>query len=89
MVDVFLEQPILNPSYYYIKHFSKHIIKGSKRIMSASHSVMHNVFLRPDGTFVIVLMNDQEQDYHVYSTHSLLKFDTILPSHSIQTIIIK
>jgi len=50
---------------------------------------MHNVFLRPDGTYVIVLMNDHEHDYHVYSRHSLLKFDTNLPAHSIQTIIIK
>ena len=89
MVDVFPEQPILNPSYYYIKHFSKHITKGSKRIISSSQSIMHNVFLRPDGAYVIVLMNDQEHDYHVYSRHSLLKFDTKLPAHSIQTIVIK
>jgi glucosylceramidase len=88
MVDVFPEKGILNPSYYYIKHFSKHIVNGSKRYMTSSKHVLHNVFLRPDGTHVIVIMNLYEEPYRVYSSHQALKFETILPPHSIQTMIL-
>lgn len=88
MVDVFPEKGILNPSYYYIKHFSKHIVNGSKRYMTSSKHVLHNLFLRPDGTHVIVIMNLYEEPYRVYSCHQALKFETILPPHSIQTMIL-
>lgn len=88
MVDVFPEKGILNPSYYYIKHFSKHIVNGSKRYMTSSKHILHNLFLRPDGTHVIVIMNLYEEPYRVYSCHQALKFETILPPHSIQTMIL-
>ena len=89
MVDVFPETMILNPSYFYIKHFSKHIPKGSKRMFSSSQSILHNVFLRPDGSYVAVLLNLHDVDYHVSSHHNHVNFETYLPAHSIQTIIIK
>ena len=89
MVDVFPETMILNPSYFYIKHFSKHIPKGSKRMFSSNHTILHNVFLRPDGSYVAVLLNLHDVDYHVSSHHNHVNFETYLPAHSIQTIIIK
>ena len=89
MVDVFPETMILNPSYFYIKHFSKHIPKGSKRMFSSNHTILHNVFLRPDGSYVAVLLNLHDVDYHVSSHHNHVNFETYLPARSIQTIIIK
>jgi glucosylceramidase len=88
MVDVFPEKAIMNPSYYYIKHFSKHITKGSKRYITSSKHLLHNVFLRPDGSNVIVIMNTNQEAYHVHSSHPTLHFETIVPPRSIQTIIL-
>ena len=89
MVDVFPETMILNPSYFYIKHFSKHIPKGSKRFFSSGQRILHNVFIRPDGSYVAVLLNLHDVDYRVSSHHNHVNFETYLPAHSIQTIIIK
>jgi glucosylceramidase len=88
MVDVFPEKEILNPSYYYIQHFSKHVPKGSIRRQSSSKEVLHNVFLRPDGKYVVVMMNESDEIKRVFSKHPSLEFDTFLPPHSIQTMIL-
>jgi glucosylceramidase len=88
MVDVFPEKEILNPSYYYIQHFSKHVPKGSIRRQSSSKEVLHNVFLRPDGKYVVVMMNESDEFKRVFSNHSLIEFNTFLPPHSIQTMIL-
>jgi glucosylceramidase len=88
MVDVFPEKEILNPSYYYIQHFSKHVPKGSIRRHSSSKEVLHNVFLRPDGKYVVVMMNESDEFKRVFSNHSLIEFNTFLPPHSIQTMIL-
>ena len=88
MVDVFPEKEIFNPSYYYIQHFSKHVPKGSRRRHSSSNNVLHNVFIRPDGKSVVVLMNETDDTKHVFSNHQKLHFDTFLPPHSIQTLIL-
>lgn len=89
MVDVFPETMILNPSYFYMKHFSKHIPKGSKRLFSSSQNILQNIFLRPDGSYVAVLLNLHDEAYHVSSHHKLIDFETYLPAHSIQTMILK
>lgn len=88
MVDVFPEKAILNPSYYYIQHFSKHVPKGSIRRHSSSKEVLHNVFLRPDGKYVVVIMNESDEYKRVFSKHKEIQFDTCLPPHSIQTMIL-
>ena len=88
MIDIFPEKEIRNPSYFYIKHFSKHVTKGSIRRQSSSNHVLHNVFLRPDGKYVVVIMNETDDGQHVFSKHSSVTFDTFLPPHSIQTLIL-
>ena len=85
---LFPEKGIFNPSYYYIQHFSKHVPKGSRRRHSSSNNVLHNVFIRPDGKSVVVLMNETDDTKHVFSKHQKLQFDTFLPPHSIQTLIL-
>ncbi|MGB1097447.1 MAG: glycoside hydrolase family 30 beta sandwich domain-containing protein [Acholeplasmataceae bacterium] len=45
--------------------------------------------MRPDGSYVAVLLNLHDVDYHVSSHHNHVNFETYLPAHSIQTIIIK
>ena len=88
MIDIFPEKEIRNPSYFYIKHYSKHVTKGSIRRQSSSNHVLHNVFLRPDGKYVVVIMNETDDGQHVFSKHSSVTFDTFLPPHSIQTLIL-
>ena len=67
---------------------SKHVTKGSIRRQSSSNHVLHNVFLRPDGKYVVVIMNETDDGQHVFSKHSSVTFDTFLPPHSIQTLIL-
>jgi len=53
-----------NSSYYAMGHFSKHVEAGAKRIDSTSShpDLRHVAFLNPDGSKVIVLQNETEND---------------------------
>lgn len=59
---------IFTNSYYYIGHFSKFIQPGAKRI-SASPSrsqLISTAFQNPDGSVVVVVMNETEKDTDFY-----------------------
>ncbi|MNJ50828.1 O-Glycosyl hydrolase family 30 [compost metagenome] len=49
-----------NSSYYYIGHFSKYIAPGAVRIglKSQTEDVLSTAFANPDGTLVVVIMNE-------------------------------
>ncbi|MFW5913760.1 MAG: glycoside hydrolase family 30 protein [Bacillota bacterium] len=53
-----------NVSYYAIAHFSKHVRPGAKRIHSKGNdtNVSHVAFLNQDGSLVLVLQNETDQD---------------------------
>ncbi len=59
---------ILTNSYYYIGHFSKFIQPGAKRVIaSPSRSqLITTAFLNPDGTTVVVVMNESEKETDFY-----------------------
>ncbi len=89
MLDVFPEVMIKNPSYYYIAHFSKFVKQGAKRLETFStNPLLHNVFHNPNGELVLVIMNTNDHPIKVKWVYEEKKYETILPSHSIQTIII-
>lgn len=92
------DQDILNVRlpHYYLGHFSKFIVPGSRRILVSSYasSMMTCGFIRPDGKKVIVVLNTTDEDYPF-----LLRLECpgILPnkssslvswSHSIMTIVV-
>ncbi|MDD3711862.1 MAG: glycoside hydrolase family 30 protein [Candidatus Izemoplasmatales bacterium] len=61
------DELIFNSSYYHIGHFSKHVKPGAFRIFSKSINevVKHIAFLNPDGSIVIVVLNESEFDYNI------------------------
>jgi glucosylceramidase len=77
-------------SYYYIGHFSKFIKPGAKRISSAPSRTMLNstAFKNPDGSIVVVVMNNTDQKIPYYLWAQGQAAETISQPHSINTLII-
>jgi len=82
---------IYTNAYYYIGHFSKFIQQGAKRIgSSASRSqLLTTAFKNPDGTIVVVVMNQSgiESPYYLWVNGKAV--EAIAKPHSINSCIIK
>lgn len=99
-VKNFCDAPImLNPetnefeihkSYYYIKHFSKFIQPGAKRIFMTrwSDKIESVAFKNPDGKKVIIVMNrtDSDENFSLCLKEGCVEVSS--PAHSIQTILV-
>lgn len=76
-------------SYYYIGHFSKFVRPGARRIssVSSSNAILSTGFINPDGSIVIVAMNQEKepQDYTITMSTKTAKAE--IPGHGIQTIV--
>jgi glucosylceramidase len=77
-------------SYYYIGHFSKFIKPGAKRISSAPSRTMliSTAFKNPDGSIVVVVMNNTNQKLPYYLWMQGNAAETISEPHSISTLVI-
>lgn len=95
----FCEAPIMldgkggltfNPSYWYIAHLSKYIQPGAKRIFCAGGvtEVYQTAYANPDGTKVIVAMNEADRDFDTNIDVDGRKLGLKLEKHSIVTIIV-
>jgi len=64
LADTINDELIFNSSYYHISHFSKHIKPGAYRISSkdSKNYVKQITFENPDGSIVIVILNESELD---------------------------
>lgn len=78
-------------SYYYIGHFSKFIRPGSKRVSSGttSNDLTATAFVNPDGSLVVVALNENNQAVKYTLTIGNRTTSLDLAGHSIQTIVIK
>lgn len=76
-------------SYYYIGHFSKYIRPGAKRIACSSNraQLLTTAFLNPDGSIVVVVMNQQDTpvNYRMYIGDQAV--ETVSLPHSIVTLL--
>jgi len=65
--DLGKDELIFNSSYYHIGHFSKHVKPGAFRIFTktVNEKVKHIAFLNPEGSIVIVILNESEFDYNI------------------------
>lgn len=65
--DLGKDELIFNSSYYHIGHFSKHVKPGAFRIFTktVNEKVKHIAFLNPDGSIVIIILNESEFDYNI------------------------
>lgn len=80
---------IYTNAYYYIGHFSKFIRPGAKRIAAAASrsQLLSTAFQNPDGSVVVVVMNqgDKDTEYYLWVNGNAVK--TNAPAHSINTLI--
>mmetsp|Transcript_43946 Transcript_43946/g.140005 ORF Transcript_43946/g.140005 Transcript_43946/m.140005 type:complete len:614 (-) Transcript_43946:246-2087(-) len=59
IADPSKDRVLLQPSYYYLGHFSRHIQVGAQRILCAPTrgALEATAFANPDGTLVVVVLN--------------------------------
>jgi glucosylceramidase len=89
MVDIFPEQIIKNPSYYYIAHFSKFVKHQAKRLETFSKGdILHNAFLSKENELTLVLLNLKNEEVLVKWLYQDKTYETKMSSHSMQTIMI-
>lgn len=62
--DTETDQVLIQPAYWYLGHFSKHIQPGAKRVAcSSSRDALEvTAFKNPDDSIAIVVMNQTEKD---------------------------
>ena len=84
-------QLIYMNSYYYIGHFSKFIKPGAKRIVSSPSrsQLLTTAFKNPDGTIVVVVMNDKSIKTPLFLWINGQAAETTALPHSINTYVIK
>ncbi len=89
LLNIFHEQLLKNPSYYYIGHFSKYIKPGAIQIASSINQGLYTVaFENPNGSKIVVIQNEKDQDFtiEIKGLHQSIK--CLSKSHSISTLII-
>lgn len=83
---------IKNMTFYYIRHFSRFIERGAKRVATSKYSdtIEMCAFVNPDGTLVVVLMNKYwySKEYTLCVDEKFKLHDN-LDSHAIVTYIIR
>lgn len=79
---------LLNPSYYYIGHFSRYCKPGAQRVLAApTHDALETTaFHNPDGEIAVVVMNRSEQEIPFALKCDGLAAPTSAPAHSISTL---
>ncbi|CAL8247259.1 unnamed protein product [Lota lota] len=84
--DVFYKQP----SFYSMAHFSKFLLKGSRRVgVSASKetTLEFSAFIRPDGSVVLIILNRSALDVQFEVLDSLVGFiPSTAPPRSLLTL---
>ncbi len=85
ITDTIEQQLHFNSSFYYIKHFSKFVLPGSKRIDSFSEdaSLQHVAFIRPDLSIVVIVLNQTENDESVQLDFQIEQKKIFIPKRSI------
>jgi glucosylceramidase len=82
---------IYTNSYYYLGHFSKFILPGAKRVATASNrdKLLSTSFLNPDGSLIVVVMNQSAEKMNFNLWIKGKAAETISLPHSISTYVIK
>jgi glucosylceramidase len=89
--DTANNEMIINPSYYYIGHFSKFIQRGAHRVAVATTSddLEATAFINPNGEKVVVIMNRLNREVVYALNHDNQGSYVKMPAHSIQTLVIE
>ncbi len=91
LCDLDNQQPIYNPSYYYIGHFSKFIGLGAKRVAVATSSdaLEATAFENLDGRLILVVMNRSSDAMTYRLQHGGQAQYIDLPARAIQTVVVQ
>lgn len=78
---------LFQSSYYYIGHFSRYILPGAQRILSAStlDALETTAFRNPDGRIAVVVMNREDAPYAFALKYNGQAAMTEAPARSITT----
>jgi glucosylceramidase len=89
IVNIFQENILKNPSYFYIGHFSKYIKPGAVQLASTVNQGLFTVaFENPNGSKIVVIQNEKDKDFTVDIQGFDQKIKFLSKAHSISTIII-
>lgn len=91
MVNTDTKEIQIQPMYYGVAHFSKYIPQGSTRLATSScdRNVQLTAFERPDGKIAVVIINESNEDEHVFLRMSDHTAPLMLEPHSITTAILE
>ncbi len=83
------DEMILTPTYYYIGHFSKYVMRGAKRIECTRYTddLTVSAFVNPDGTRVCVVMNTSNAELPAIIRNNDVCTRFEMPAHSIATVL--
>lgn len=90
IVDPELDEVYFTPLYYTLAHFSKYIRPGAKRIgfEYSGEDLMVTAAQNPDGSIVVVVLNQLEEDRVIALTHGDASSKIKISKQGLQTIII-
>lgn len=87
IVDPAKDSYFLQPSFYFMGHFSKFIQPGARRISSSVLGSLHAVAaVNPDGTTVLVVLNIDNTDTAFTLKAGGRVASSVIPAHSIQSL---
>mmetsp|Transcript_70546 Transcript_70546/g.228489 ORF Transcript_70546/g.228489 Transcript_70546/m.228489 type:complete len:841 (-) Transcript_70546:76-2598(-) len=87
IADTVNDRVLLQPSYYYIGHFSRYIQPGAQRVLCTANRdcLEATAFVNPDETLVVVVMNRTEDGQDFALQHAGFVGRVQAPPHSITT----
>lgn len=90
LIDTERQEILVQPSYYYLGHFSRFIKPGARRVLCASgHDELEaTACVNPDGQMVVVVMNRSEFALNFDLKTSRGYFPMFAPVRSLQTILL-
>jgi glucosylceramidase len=91
ITDTVKKEIIYNSSFYYISHFSRHVLPGSVRTFSDSSckDLKHIAFMALNREKIIIVLNETENDYKVKIQLDKKDYFVEIPRRSISTLIEK
>lgn len=87
LVDTKSGEVHVQPSFYYIAHFSKFVATGAKRLASTNrdNTLQSIAFLNPDGSRVVIVANPTDSPRDITLSVGGKSRALTLPAHAIQT----
>ncbi|MDR2389205.1 MAG: beta-glycosidase [Tannerellaceae bacterium] len=77
------------PEYYVLKHLSRYVLPGARRLQTQGDYDDLLAFANPDGSIVVAIGNQEDSERSVCIQVDNASFTPLLPAHSIHTLLIQ